>query len=399
MSRTPKVVIAGGGIGGLTAGIALLRKGIDVEVYERANGLGEIGAGLTLSPNALKAYAGLGLYDAVAEIGYESDWQIVRRWDTGEEVSRVNRRGWDKVFGAPYLSLHRADLVDVLGASFPSERLHLGAEAVGAETLGDSAVLRLADGREIEADLVVGADGIRSAVRGSLFGVESPRFTGTVCFRGLVPFDTFPPELLTREWTLYTGPEKHVIYYMVRRGDVTNFVAHIRSDSWTGESWTEEADPSEILEAFSGWHEPLLQLLGAAEKYYKWALFDREPIPAWTKGRVTLLGDAAHAMPPFIGQGAGMSIEDSYVLAAALDHLSGDITGALGLYEKLRIERANGMVYDARAAREDYHGKNKWDPRPSGEKNRTGINHDDIYHYDVREAADFGARTAAVTEV
>ena len=394
MARKPKVAIAGGGIGGLSAAIALTRRGIDVEVYEQARGIGEIGAGLTLSPNALKAYEGLGVRDALEAVGFESQWQVVRRWNDGAEVSRVNRSGYAGIFGAPYISLHRADFVDVLAAHLPSQRLHLQSQAAGAENTTDGAVLRLSDGREIEADVVVGADGVRSAVRASILGEDSPRFTGTVCFRGLVPFDKVAGALGTKSWTLYVGPERHAIYYMVRRGELVNFVAHVDTDTWTGESWTQEADPAEITDTFEGWHEPLLELLGAADTYYKWALYDRDPVPGWTSGRVTLLGDAAHAMPPFIGQGAGMSAEDAYALAAALDYLPGDVPGALGLYESLRVERANSIVLRARSGRDKYHGKESWDPRPAGEQNQTGIAHDDIYRYDVRAAADFGPAAA-----
>lgn len=394
MARKPKVVVAGGGIGGLTAALALLRRGIEVEVYEQARALGEIGAGLTLSPNALKAYEGIGVRDRLEAVGFEADWQIVRRWNDGAEVSRVDRRGWADIFGAPYISLHRADFIGVLAEHLPDGVVRLGAQAVGAETAADGAALRLADGSSAEGDLVLGADGVRSAVRSSVMETGAPRFTGTVCFRGLVPFDRVAPALGTKDWTLYVGPERHVIYYMVRRGEVVNFVAHVDTDTWTGESWTQEADPSEIVDTFAGWHEPLLELLSAADTYYKWALYDRDPIPSWTRGRVTLLGDAAHAMPPFIGQGAGMSVEDAYVLAAALDHLPDDVPAALALYESLRVERANSMVLRARDGRDKYHLKESWDPKPAGERNRTGIAHDDIYHYDVREAADFD-RTAA----
>lgn len=397
MTRKPKVVVAGGGIGGLTAGIALANRGIEVEVYEQAKAVGEIGAGLTLGPNALKAYEGMGLRSAIEDVSFDSEWQVVRRWNDGAEVSRVNRSGYKDIFGAPYVSLHRADFVDVLAENLPSGVLNLGSRAIGAENVADGAVLRLADGREIEADLVVGADGVRSAVRSSIIETGEPRFAGTVCFRGLVPYDDVADAIQTKDWTLYVGPERHVIYYMVRRGDVVNFVAHVDADTWTGESWTQEADPSEILNVFEGWHEPLLKLLGSAETYYKWALYDRDPIPSWTRGRVTLLGDAAHAMPPFIGQGAGMSVEDAYALAAAVEYTPDDIPAALNRYEELRIERANEKVMRARAGRDKYHLKESWDPKPVGEQNRTGIAHDDIYHYDIRREADFGSAQSVVS--
>lgn len=394
MPRRPRIVIAGGGIGGLTAAIAMSRRDIEVTVCERAPAIMEVGAGVTLSPNALKAYAGLGLTKAIEEIGFESDYQVHRRWDTGEELSRVNRKGYAREYGAPYFSLHRADLVETLAAHLPEGAVRLNAHCVGAETAGNTAVARLADGTEIEADLVVGADGIHSAVRRSLFGDEAPRFTGTVCWRGLVPYKLFSPDVLSPDWHMYVGPGKHLIYYMVSRGELVNFVAHVEADGWTGESWTQECDRSELLDAFAGWHEPLQRLLGAAEHCYKWALFDRDPLPSWSKGHVTLLGDAAHAMPPFIGQGAGMAIEDGYALAAAVDHSPGDIPAALKLYETVRVARASGMVRKARAERDGLHMKTSWGERPVDANDKTGMNHHAIYTYDVRRAAAFSGQDA-----
>ena len=330
MPRKPKVAVIGAGIGGLTAAVALHQRDIEVEVYEQSPQIAEIGAGVSLSPNAIKAFRALGLEAPIAAIGFKSDNQLVRAWDTGDVISRVFRKGvYEKEFGAPYLSAHRADLVDVLRRQLPDSVFHLGARCVGVETGGTGARARFADGAAIQADLIVGADGIRSVVRQSMFGKDVPRFTGSVCWRGLVPLDAFPAGLISTDLTLYMGPRSHVIHFMVRGGKLVNFVAHVETDAWTEESWTQECDRSEVMDTFAGWHAPLQQLLGSSERYYKWALYDRDPLDRWSKGRVTLLGDSAHAMLPHIGQGACMAIEDGYMLADLIAQIPDDLTEAL----------------------------------------------------------------------
>ena len=284
MPRKPKVAVIGAGIGGLTAAVALHQRDIDVEVYEQSPQIAEIGAGVSLSPNAVKAFRALGLDAPITAIGFESDNQLVRAWNSGEVISKVFRKGvYEKEFGAPYLSAHRADLVDVLRRQVPDRVFHLGARCVEVETSDTGARARFADGAAIEADLIVGADGIRSVVRQCLFGRDVPRFTGSVCWRGLVPIDAFPPGLISTDLTLYMGPHSHVIHFMVRGGKLVNFVAHVETDTWTEESWTQECDRSEVMKTFAGWHEPLLQLLGSSERYYKWALYDREPLDPGTR--------------------------------------------------------------------------------------------------------------------
>ena len=236
MPRKPRVAIIGGGIGGLTAALAMHRRDVEVEVYEQSAQIGEIGAGITLSPNAIKAYRALGLESAIRAIGFELDYQLVRSWDSGKVISQVPRKGvYEKEFGAPYLSMHRADLVDLLHRHLPERIFHLGARCIEVETTNAGARARFAEGTEIEADIVVGADGIHSAVRRSLFGQQAPRFTGCVCWRGLVPLDIFPAGLISTDLTMYMGPRSHIIHYMVRGGSMVNFVAHVESDVWTGE--------------------------------------------------------------------------------------------------------------------------------------------------------------------
>jgi len=393
----PKVGIVGGGIGGLTAAVAMHRRGIDVTVYEQSPRIAEIGAGVSLSPNAIKALRGLGLDDEIAAIGFESDNQLVRAWNTGDVVSKVFRKGiYQREFGAPYLSLHRADLVDVLRRQLPDRVFRLGMQCLRAETYDTHALIHFADGTQEDVDLLVGADGIRSAVRRSLFGDESPRFTGSVCWRGLVPLSLFPSGLISTDLTLYMGPRSHVIHFMVRGGTVVNFVAHVETSSWTGESWTQECDRSEVMKTFAGWHPPLLQLLGSSERYYKWALYDRDPLDRWTKGRTTLLGDSAHAMLPHIGQGACMAIEDGYALAELISQLPGDLNEALRQYERLRLPRTRRAVLKARVRGKEMHLTSKWAQIKRNVRlalrhqlggDKTGLKLAEFYDYDVVTAS------------
>jgi salicylate hydroxylase len=397
MPRKPRVAVVGAGIGGLTAAVAMHQRDIEVELYEQSPQIIEIGAGVSLSPNAIKAFRSLGLASSIEAIGFESDNQVVRAWDTGDVVSKIFRKGiYQKEFGAPYLSMHRADLVDMLRRQLPASVFRLGMRCVGVETGDTGAKASFADGTIVDADLIVGADGIRSIVRNSLFGEQAPRFTGSICWRGLVPLDAFPPGLISTDLTLYMGPHSHVIHFMVRGGKLINFVAHIESDKWTGVSWTQEGDRSEIMDTFAGWHSPLLKLLGSSERYYKWALYDREPLDHWTKGRATLLGDSAHAMLPHIGQGACMAIEDGYALAALIAQLPGDLTGALLQYERIRLPRTRHAVLEARARGKEMHLTSKWaqikrniklalQQRAGGDK--TGLKLAEFYEYDVDAAS------------
>lgn len=396
MPGTPRIAIIGGGIGGLTAAVALHRRGIPADVYEQSPKITEIGAGVALTPNAMKAYRALGMESKIAAIGYDAEYQVVRSWNNGSVISRVPRRGaYSRTFGAPYLTMHRADLIDVLHRELPDQAIHLGARCVAVETNDNGARARFADGREIEADIIVGADGIHSAVRKSLFGAGAPRFTGCACWRGLVPLDAFPPGIVSTDGTMYMGPRSHIIYYLVRGGELVNFVAHFDSD-WTGESWTEECDRAEVIEAYAGWYPPLLRLLGSAERYYKWALYDRDPLDRWSKGRATLLGDSAHAMLPYIGQGACMAIEDGYVLAATIAQMPDAPAEALRHYERLRLPRTRSAVLEARARGTEMHLTSRWAQfkrnvkmalhhRVGGDK--TGIQLGAFYNYDVAEAA------------
>lgn len=355
MARGPRVAIIGGGIGGLTAALALKRRGIELDIYEQSAALGEIGAGLNLSPNALKVYRALGIEDEMLGIGFEADHQVIRSWHSGRVISRAARKGLKEEFGAAHLTVHRADMLDVLSRSLEGARIHLGARCTEVASDERGARARFADGREIEADVIVAADGLHSAVRRSLFGAEAPHFTGCICYRGLVPRAEVPRDLHTAINTMWMGPHGHVVHYWVRRGELLNIVAHYDSDAWTEESWTRECDRAELRQTYAGWNESLLRLYECGEHWYKWALYDREPLERWSRGRATLLGDAAHAMLPYLGQGAAMAIEDACVLAGAVSRSGDDIEAALAVYEKLRQPRAREAVLGSRARARDNH--------------------------------------------
>ena len=356
MAKTARIAIIGGGIGGLTAAQALLRRGFEVSVYEAAPELKEIGAGVALGPNAMKALRSLDLEDAVRDVAYESEYQYLRNWKTGAVIQKTPRRGpLLERFGASGCSVHRADLLDVLGAALPGEMLHLGARCTSVESTAVGAVARFNNGSEVEADVIVGADGIHSAVRASLFGPDAPRFTGKICWRCLVPIDAIPGGLYGGEGATWLGPHGTIVVYKVRRGELVNVVAHYDDDSWTEESWIREAPKQEAIDNYRAWHESLHRIFEASEKLYKWALYDREPMARWTKGNVTIMGDAAHSMLPYLGQGACQAMEDGCVLATALASMPEDPAAALQVYERVRRPRANRVVLEARARGEDNH--------------------------------------------
>jgi salicylate hydroxylase len=361
MQRTPRIAVIGGGIGGLTAAHALRRRGFEVKVYEAAPELKEIGAGVALGPNAMKALRSLDLEGPVRAVAWESEYQLLRNWRSGRIISKTPRRGYlSQRYGATGCTAHRADLLDVLAAGLPRDLVTLGARCVGVETDANVATARFTDGTEIEADVIVGADGIHSVVRASLFGPGAPRFTGKICWRCLVPVDAVPGGMSTNDNATWLGPHGAVVVYLVRRGELVNVVAHYDNDSWTEESWIRECDRAEVIENYRGWHESLLRLFSASERHYKWALYDRDPLPQWSKGCVTILGDAAHPMLPYLGQGACQAMEDGCVLGAALDAMPDDPRAALQLYERVRLPRANRVVLSARERGEDNHLVSPW---------------------------------------
>jgi salicylate hydroxylase len=342
-----RVLIAGAGLGGLAAAIALARRGFAVEVFEQATELREVGAGLTVSRSAQRVLGDLGVLDrtlaaasltpCMAFLHYRDGRLLAGGFDHGD-----GRGASDAATGG--IHIHRADMQAILVARFAElapGRLHLGRAVAGFEDLGDAVLIRLADGGQAEGDLLVGADGVRSAVRAALWETPPPRFTGQVAYRFTMPGDLARPFLAAGRAALFQGPGRVFNRYTLRAGALLNCVGIARSDAWTGDGWSTPARVGEMLALYEGWHPDVTGLMAAAPTRHliKWALFDRPPLPRWGRGRVTLLGDAAHPMLPFLGLGAAMAFEDGLVLARALME-SPDVAG-LRRYEQHRRPRAD----------------------------------------------------------
>jgi len=397
MARAPRIAIVGGGIGGLAAALALERRGAEVIVAEQSPELSEIGAGLNLTPNAVKALRALGVEDAVNAIASGSEFLNIRSWKSGRYISRMRRGDFKQKFGAPNLSVHRADLLEVLAGALRATEIRLGLRAVAVEPGEQSAVARFADGTTIESDIVVGADGIHSVVRTALFGADAPRFTGCICWRGMAETAAAPRDIDVRDGALWMGPHGHVVHYPVRRGELLNIVAHFDSNAWTEESWTHECDVAEVMATYAGWNAELTRLYPCSTRWYKWALYDRDPLMRWSRGRATLLGDSAHAMLPYLGQGAAMALEDACVLAAMVARHGDDLSAALAAYEQIRAPRARAAVMGSRERARENHLASPWKRLARDAKfalrqrfGGTGKSHDNtafqvgwLYEYDV----------------
>jgi salicylate hydroxylase len=338
------IAVIGGGLGGLTAALSLLRAGLDVHVYEQASVLTEIGAGVQISPNASRVLHGLGLAAELARTGVKPLAWHQRRWDDGRTLLRTPlAEPLEATFGFPHYQMHRADLLAALAAALPAERLHLGHRLCGFEDHGDRVEARFANGASAEAGVLVGADGIHSLVRRIVFGPEQPRFTGCVAYRGLVPAARLEELGLEVTAQVWMGPGRHFVHYFVSGERLVNFVAIVEQDTWTLESWTERGEVADALAAFEGWHPQVRAILEAVDETFVWALFDRTPLARWSTGRVTLLGDACHAMLPFMAQGAAQAIEDGATLAACLAGGEEYVAEALRRYERLRVPRASRL--------------------------------------------------------
>ena len=350
MTRPLRMSIVGAGLGGLVAAIAARRAGMEATIYEQAPAFGGVGAGIQVGPNAVKVLRALGLESGLQAFGAMPEHHVGRNWKSGRILFKsATRVACLERFGAPYYQVQRSDLHAHLKAALPPEAIRPGLRCVGVESTPAAARLRFADGSEIESDVVVGADGIHSTVRDCLLGPRKPRFTGVICWRGQVEADRLPAGLIPPDSLNWMGPGGCIVHYYVRPGRLINWIAHRTTDIWAEESWSVEGDKREMLAAFEGWHESLRILLGATERIYKWAILDREPLPGWSKGRITLLGDAAHPMLPFLAQGGAMAMEDGYVLAQALRSGAADVPAALLRYEGLRKDRTTRVQLGSRA--------------------------------------------------
>ena len=321
MGRSLNIGIVGGGVGGLTAAIALQRQGHTVTVYEQSAKYMRVGADINLTPNAMLALDGLGVGEAARRTGAQPTFRISRDWDTGKETSRLPMSSAaQERYGAPQLTIHRADLLSALAEAFPQENMKFSKRLRSLEQDESSVTLHFADGSSTTHDAVVGADGIHSRVRAALFGDESPRFTGVVSFRSVVPSASVKhvPEIeaFTKWWG--PNPQSQIVTFPLNLGQDTFVFATTGQESWQEESWTSEGDVNELRSFYKDFHPDARALLDACTSVLKSALYERDPLPQWSQGRVTLMGDACHPMLPFMAQGAGMAIEDGVVLGRCL---------------------------------------------------------------------------------
>jgi salicylate hydroxylase len=339
---TRKVAVAGAGIGGLTAALALIDKGFDVSVFEQSNELREVGAGVQLGPNAMRVYRALGMEETIAGFSFVPEAHVVRAGKTGAAIATTQMKGvYETQYGIGYHAMLRADLQNALAARLSPGVLQFGKKCVSAGTRSDGVTLHFDDGSAFESDVVIGADGIHSALREQLLGKDAPRFTGTVAYRGVADASKLPAGLLTNDVSVYIGPHASFVYYYIRRGELVNWVALAEESSWQQESWSAEAGAAEALRLYDGWDPVVETLVRSTERCYKWALFDRDPLPKWVNGRIALLGDAAHPMMPYLAQGGCMAIEDGYVLANELAKSPDNPERALRGYQFARLPRAS----------------------------------------------------------
>ncbi len=388
-----RVLVAGGGIGGLSAALSLAHAGFEVEVFEQAPEFGEVGAGIQLSPNATRVLHHLGLATALEACAFLPERTEFRAWRTHKLIS-ANPLGATvrSAFGFPYYHIHRGDLLTVLveaAMRTPDITLHTSARVEGFAQ--DSKGVHVTVwGKEHSGDALIGADGIHSTVRAGLFGPEAPAFTGNIAWRALVPASSLPEGLIPPAATVWWGPGGHFVCYYVRSGTLVNCVCVREKEGWEVESWTERGEYAELKGDFAGWNDAVQTLIDNADReaLYKWALHDRPPMPQWGRGAVTLLGDACHPTLPFMAQGAAMAIEDGAVLAACL-RASADIPAALGRYEDLRRDRTAGIQNGSRRNARVFHmrGISAWlRNRAAGRAGAGAMAR--LYEYDALTAAE-----------
>ncbi|OVZ60667.1 salicylate hydroxylase [Pigmentiphaga sp. NML080357] len=339
---SPLIGISGAGIGGLAAAIALRKLGVESVVFEQAPRFARVGADINLTPNAVLALDGLGVGDELRKTAARPTHRISRTWDTGEETSRLEMsQAAETRYGAPQLTMHRADLLSALEQAVPADTIHLGKRTTGIEEGADGITVRFEDGSSRRVDVLVGADGIHSTVRKYLLGDEYPEFTGVVAYRAVVPASRLEgvPNLgaFTKWWG--PNPETQIVTFPLNLGRDIFIFATTPQDSWRHESWTMPGSVEELRASYAGFHPEARALLDACDEVLKSALYVRDPLPSWSRGNITLLGDACHPMMPFMAQGAGMAIEDGIVLARHLAASPQAPAEALRRYEAARRER------------------------------------------------------------
>lgn len=351
-----RIAVIGAGIAGLTLALALARNGLRCQVFEQARLLREVGAGVQLAPNATRLLHRLGLEDRLRDTAVRPRAIEMRRWEDNSVLRRIPLGAQcEQRFGAPYYTVHRADLHRALLERLPQEVLHLGRACTGIEEHRDAVVVQFADGSSTTADAVVGADGIHSRVRDVLVR-DRPRYSGQNVYRALVPAEEVPFRREQPQVVLWLGPGRHCVSYPICGGDRISLAATVPAPRWgraphqEGESWSALGRPDDLARAYTGWNPEVGALTSAVEVVSRWALHDREPLTRWSTGRVTVVGDAAHPMLPFLAQGANQAIEDAATLAACLrDRDPLGIATGLARYQHLRQSRTTTVQRISRA--------------------------------------------------
>ncbi|MBO1080710.1 FAD-dependent monooxygenase [Roseomonas haemaphysalidis] len=359
--RPARIMVAGGGIGGMTAALALIRAGFSVTLLEQAPVLGDVGAGLTVQPSATRAIDYLGLGAAFRRFADPSPSSWVFHHRTGEAIAELMSAGHaaDADGVTWYHRVHRADFLAMLESAIRAaspDTLRLGCRVARVEQGGGRVVAVLADGTRVEGDALVGADGARSPIRAQLFDTGTPQFRGQVAYRCLIPMERVRDALGGRTSGTYIGPGRIFNQYPVRRGTILNCVGIVRTGDWQEEGWSTPATHEEFRAQFAGWHESLTGVIAEApgDQLIKWALYDRDPLPRWSDGRITLLGDAAHPILPFLGLAGAMAIEDAVVLARACAASPDDLEAAFLNYERVRQPRTRHVLINSREQGEVY---------------------------------------------
>jgi salicylate hydroxylase len=383
--RSLRAAVVGGGIGGISAACSLLDRGVDVTVFEQARTLGEIGAGVLLLPNGLRQLERMGLGEALAAVGakigggshyYRADGTVVG------PIVTTDSTGWNGVYG-----MHRADLLNALAAKLPPKTIRIGHRCVGIDQTVASAQLQFAHGGSFEADIIIAADGIHSTLQKYVVEPIPPEYSGVRAYRGLIPREKLPgwPEAAHMVWM---GEGKHFIAYPVRSGRLLNYVGFVPTENETIESWFATGDVEELSASFDGWDPRIVRLLETVGSCYWWGLYDRRPLASWISGRLVLLGDAAHAMLPHLGQGANQAIEDGIALAVFLEGRDPDeVPDILPRYEIFRRARTDGIQAEARKTGLRYDSKYENLEQRDREIAKSGLFRKTLYDYDVEKAA------------
>lgn len=353
-----RIGIVGAGIGGLVAALALARRGFTVAVYEQTRVLKEVGAGLQIGANGTRVLAAIGVLEPVLATAFQPQGKEVRLWNSGQtwKLFDLGEQSVER-YGFPYLTVHRGDLHNVLAEALRAlqpDAIHLDHHCQHIEQDGACVRLSFDNQPAVTCDIVIGADGVHSTLRKALFGAIDASLTGIVAWRGLIPMERLPERLRRPVGTNWIGPGGHVIHYPVRRGTLMNFTSVVENRGWVIESWSQPGSIEEYLADYPGWNPDVHQYIRNIETPFRWALFARAPMEHWSKGRVTLLGDACHPSLPFLAQGACMAIEDGLVLARALSSYD-DPEAALLKYEQARLQRTSRVVLGAAANTKRFH--------------------------------------------